>query len=125
MTLAKATREASSTQTWTYSQPSPCPRARRFALSSAVAGDAMADAVDPSQLLDVDVDQLAGMGAFIAAHRLNRLQSAEPVEPPASQDAADGGRRELELCSDLLAGAPLTAQRFDGCAGGGRRLARR
>jgi hypothetical protein len=80
----------------------------------------MADAIDLSQVLDIDVDQLAGIGAFLATRRLNRLQSAELVEPQVPQDAADRGQRELELGGDLLARAPLTAQGFDGgrAAGG-------
>ena len=49
-------REASSMQTWTNSQPTP----RAVALAGAVAGDAVADPVEAAELLDVDVDELAG-----------------------------------------------------------------
>ena len=35
------------------------------ALASAVAGDAMADAIDPGELLDIDVDELAGVLALV------------------------------------------------------------
>ena len=63
-------------QTWTNSQPTP----RLLALASAVAGDAMADAFEAAELLDVDVDQLAGMLALVTAHRLGRLQGGEPIE---------------------------------------------
>lgn len=38
-------------------------------LTPAVAGDAVADAVDPAELLRVDMDQLAGPLALIATHR--------------------------------------------------------
>jgi hypothetical protein len=34
--------------------------------AGAIAGDAMADALDAAQLLDVDVDQLAGMLVLVA-----------------------------------------------------------
>ena len=43
-------------------------------LAGAVAGDAVADALEAAELLDVDVDQLAGMLALVAAHRLGRLE---------------------------------------------------
>src|SRR5713101_6613043 len=55
-----------------------------------LAGDAMADAVELAELFDVDVDQLAGVLAFIAAHRLGGLQGAQPVE---AQPLEDGLRR--------------------------------
>jgi hypothetical protein len=42
----------------------------RAALLRAVAGDAVADALEAAELLDVDADQLAGMRAFVAPHRL-------------------------------------------------------
>ncbi len=44
-------------QTWTNSQPA----AARAGSAGAVAGDAMADALETAELLDVDMDQLAGM----------------------------------------------------------------
>ena len=115
----KAMREASSMQTWTNSQPTP----RRVALTSAVAGDAVADALEAAELLDVDVDQLAGMLALVAAHRLGRLQRREPVETQPPQDAADGRRRHADLGGDLLAGVALPAQSLDGGARGRRCLA--
>ena len=57
--------------------------AAAVALAGAVAGDAVADALEAAELLDVDVDQLAGLLALVAAHRLGRLQGAEPVEAQA------------------------------------------
>src|SRR6187399_2708950 len=61
------------------------------ALPSAVASDAMFDPIDPAELLDVDVDHLTRMLAFVAPHRFARLQRRDPVEPEQPQDAADGG----------------------------------
>ena len=55
--------------------------AAAVALAPAVAGDAMADVVEPAELLDVDMDELAGMLALVAADRLGRLQRCQPVEP--------------------------------------------
>jgi hypothetical protein len=92
------------------------------ALAVAVAGDAVADAVDPAEFLDVDVDQFAGMRAFVAPDRFGRFERAEPVEPQAAQDAADGGRREPELGGDLLARIALAPQRLHRRAGAGRGL---
>src|SRR6202008_4619201 len=43
------------------------------ALTSAIAGDAMADPIDTAELFDVDVDHLTRLLALIAAHRLDRL----------------------------------------------------
>lgn len=60
------------------------------ALSGSIAGDAMADLVEAAQLLDVDVDHLAGAIAFVPAHRLGRLQVAPTVEAVAGQDPSDG-----------------------------------
>ena len=73
----------------------------------------MADAIDPAELLDVDVDHLARMFALVAADRLARLQRTDPVEPEPLQDAADRGRRHVQFGGDLLAGATLAAQRLD------------
>ena len=64
---------ASSTQTCTHSQPMRrrSRRRRRLICRVALAGDAVPRslALDPPQLLDVDVDQLAGPGALVAAGR--------------------------------------------------------
>ena len=45
------------------------------ALASAIAGDAMAEDIETTELFDVDVDEFARMLPFIAAHRLSRFQS--------------------------------------------------
>jgi hypothetical protein len=86
-----------------------------------IAGDAMADALEAAELLDVDVDQLAGVLPLVAADRLGRLQGGKAIEAEALEDAADGCRRDAELGGDLLAGEALTAQDLDlldnGCRG--------
>jgi hypothetical protein len=66
--------------------------ATAVALTGAIAGDAVTDLVKTTELLDVDVDHLARLLAFIATHRLGRLQVAYPVQSQPAQDAADGGR---------------------------------
>jgi hypothetical protein len=67
-------------------------------------------AIDPAELLDVDVDHLTRMLTFVAAHRLARLQRCDPVEPEPLQDATDGGRGNAQLGSNLLARAALAAK---------------
>src|SRR5882724_4330022 len=84
-----------------------------IALPSTVAGDAVANAIDPAELLDVDVDHLARMLALIAARWLARLQRSDPVEPEPLEDAADGRRRQPQFGSDLLASVALPAKRLD------------
>jgi hypothetical protein len=57
-----------------------------------------------AELFDVDVDQLAGMLALVASHRLGRLKRAEPIETQPTKDAAHRRRRDGKLPGDLLAG---------------------
>jgi hypothetical protein len=76
-------REWSSIARCRYSQPTP----RGVALVGPVAGDPVTDPVELAQLLDVDVDDLARRGSFIAARRLDRLQRCEPVEAEAPENA--------------------------------------
>ena len=67
--------------------------AAAIALSGPIAGDAVADLLETTELLDVDVDHLAGRGALIAAYRLSRFQVAYPIQSQPPQNTADGGRR--------------------------------
>src|ERR1700730_14354942 len=93
------------------------------ALAGTVAGDAVTSALEAAELLDVDVDDLAGVFAFIATDRLGRLQGLQGVEPQAPQDAADGGWRDTELGGDLLACVAPPAQGLDRGTRGLRSLA--
>ena len=83
-----------------------------IALTGAIAGDAVADFVEATELFDVDMDHLARRFALIAVHRLGRLQVAYPVQSQPAQDPAHGGRRYLEFGRDLLAGVALPPQRL-------------
>ena len=83
----------------------------------------MTDPIELAELLDIDVDDLAGRGAFIAADRLGRLESGKPIEAQPFEDAADGGRRNPDFRGDLLAGVALPAQSLNPFAGGRPRLA--
>ena len=64
-------------QTWTNSQPT----ARDGCVAGRSAGDAMADAVELAELLDVDVDELARPFALVAARRLGRFEGAQSLRP--------------------------------------------
>ena len=94
-----------------------------LALAGALAGDAVADAIELAELFDVDVDDLAGSCALVAADRLGRFESGKPIEAQPLQDAADRGGRNPDFRGDLLAGMALPAQSLDPFACGRRRLA--
>src|ERR1700722_20202519 len=58
------------------------------ALAVPVASDAVTDAIELAELLDVDVEDLARGGALITADRLGRLERGQAVEAQPFQDAA-------------------------------------
>jgi hypothetical protein len=79
----------------------------------AGAGDALAGAADdPTEFLDVDVDQLAGPGAFIALRGLE-AEPAQLAHPGSGQDARDRRQRPVEQLGDLGAGQAQPSQRRD------------
>src|SRR5258708_28611164 len=87
--------------------------AAAVALALAVAGDAMADLVELTELFDVDMDHLARPLPLIAAGRLGGLEGTQPVEAQALKDAAHRGGRDADFVGDLLAGHALAAQAFN------------
>jgi hypothetical protein len=87
-----------------------------IALAGAVAGDAVADAVDPAELLDVNVDQLARMLALVADDGRLGLEGGEAVEADAAQRQPDRRAGQAKLAGDGRTGPALAAQRLD--AGG-------
>ena len=97
-------------QTWTNSQPMP---PDVVALAGAVAGDAMADAVEAAELLDVDVDQLAGVLALVAADRLGRLERLMRLRPRRLRTRLTVAGETPTSGGDLLAGPALAAQGLD------------
>ena len=62
----------------------------------------MAGSLEAAELLDIDVDQLAGMLALVAADRFGRLQGSDAIEAETPEDAADGRRRDAQFGGDLL-----------------------
>jgi hypothetical protein len=100
------------------------PAGAAAAALAPLTGDAVAHLVEAAELLDVEVDQLAGVVALVAPDRLGRCQRSEPAQPEALQDPADGRRRDTDLFGDLAPGPALATQRGDLLEGGvGRRLA--
>src|SRR4051812_41819699 len=69
------------------------PNAPALALTGSIAGDAMADAVEAAELLDIDVDQVAGMFALVAANRRGGFERLHAVEAEAAGDTGCRGRR--------------------------------
>jgi hypothetical protein len=68
--------------------------------------------VDASELLDVDVDELAGSSALVALRGL-QAEPAELAHPDPRQDARDRRERHPEQFGDLGAGEAQPAQRGD------------
>src|ERR1700677_4441635 len=95
------------------------------ALSRTVAGNTMTDTIEAAELLDVHMDDLSRTLALVSADRLGGLQGLQRVEPQTPQDTANRGRRDAELCRNVLAGVALAAQSLDGSIFGLRGLAGR
>src|ERR1700740_1716740 len=77
------------------------------------ASDALAGAaLDASQLLDVDVDQLAGALALVAPGGLE-TQASELAHPDPGKDSRDRGERHPEDLGDLRAREAQPPQRRD------------
>ena len=94
--------------TWTNSQPAP-----RLVKAGASRSPVMRwPTVEAAELLDVDVDHLAGPRARSGAPA-RWVPVHDPVEAKPLEDAADGGWREIEFGGDLLAGAALPAKHLD------------
>ena len=69
-------------------------------------------AVDPSELLDVDVEELAGAGALVALGGL-QAEAPEAAETGAGEDPRDRRLGHLEDLGDLGAGHPQPAEGAD------------
>ena len=87
----------------------------RSALQATVAVDAVAGAAvgDAAELLDVDMQQLAGLTALVAIRWLGRLEPRELAQPDPQQDRRDGRERHRQAERDLRARHPQPAQPHD------------
>src|SRR3954470_20039091 len=73
-------------------------------IAFAVAMDAVADAADAAQFLDVEMEQIAGGLMLVANDRRGRLEIADTVELEAFENAADGGWAEASRLGDTASG---------------------
>ena len=81
---------------------------------SAVAGGADAWAQEAAELLDVEVEELAWRGAFVAQRRrFWRFERRETIEVMTAQDAGEGGLGDGEDHHNLGIGAALAAEGED------------
>src|SRR6516162_7774207 len=72
----------------------------------------MAHRADPTELFDIDVDELTRVFPLITADRL-RLQGAQLVQAQSAQNAADSSWRYPDFGRDLLARPALAPQLLD------------
>jgi len=92
--------------------------------AAPIAMDAMPDAADSAELLDVEVHERAGLPVFVAHDRHGRLERRQARQPLAAQVAGDRRGTEGEGVGDLGPRPPLPAQPLDERAQFGRRLPR-
>ena len=93
------------------------------ALAPAIAGDAMADTIEATELLDVHMDDFAWRFALIARAWLVGLEGGQQAEATPLENTADGRPAEAEFLGDVVLRATSPAQDLDRFAGGPRRLA--
>jgi hypothetical protein len=80
----------------------------------AITGGADAWAMEGAELLDVEVEEFAGRGAFVAQRRRFRtIERREAIEVMTAQDAGESGLGDWEDHHDLSVGASLAAQSED------------
>ncbi len=82
-------------------------------LALVMAGNAMADAVDLTERLDVDVDQFARPSPFVAHRRRLWLQRRQLAQTQAAKHGAHCRDGHAKLAGDLRTRLPLAPQPFD------------
>ena len=78
-----------------------------------IAGDPMADRLDPPELPGVDGDQLARPRALVAHDRRLRLERAQLAQPTPAQDLADRRDWHGQLAGDRRAAQALAPPALD------------
>jgi hypothetical protein len=73
------------------------------------AGDAMSHQANAAELLDVDVDELTRVFAFIAPDRFSGFQGIQLIQAELPQNTTDSSWRDADLRSDLLSRPALAA----------------
>jgi hypothetical protein len=84
-------------------------------LTATIPDHAVAGAAhrDPAELLDVDVDELARVAAFVAVRRLDRLEPRALAEPDPLQPERDRREWQREQLGDLRGRHPQAPQPLD------------
>jgi hypothetical protein len=80
---------------------------------AAIAVDAVPDALDPGQLLDVEVDELARSLALIAHGRRTTLELRQPPQVEPATDRTDGRHRHAQSVRDRRLCPPLLPKSLD------------
>lgn len=88
------------------------------AVAGAEPGYSVAGAVEAAEFFDVEMDDLAGLFALVARAGLLRLEAGKPAKAASFENARDRGFGDSEVVGDVLLGAALPAQGFDGVASG-------
>jgi len=83
---------------------------------AAVAGDAVAGALDAPELLGVHVQHGSGRGVFVPNHRYSGLQCLQAGEAKLGQPTADGGHAAPDHGGDAAHGHSVAAQLLDALA---------
>ena len=63
--------------------------------------DAVTDTIEPSQALDIEVNELSRVVSFVAHGRRGRLEVAQPAQSSTPADASDPRRTHLDEDCDL------------------------
>jgi len=71
------------------------------------------NAGEASQLLNIEVEQIARRSMLIANQRYSRLQIAHAVQTEAAENAADGSTAQASSLGNVEAGEALAPQLFD------------
>jgi hypothetical protein len=66
-----------------------------------------------AQMLDIEMEQIAGSGVLVANHGHSGLQVADAIQAQSAKDAADSGTTQAGGLSDVQAGEALPAKLFD------------
>jgi len=80
-----------------------------------ITGGADSRTAEAAQFLNVEMEELAWVSAFVANHRRSRFQSCQPLQAVTAKDAGNGGLGDADHGEDLSVRAPLTAQGEDVC----------
>ncbi len=66
-----------------------------------------------AQMLDIEMEQIAGSGVLVANHGHSGLQVADAIQTQSAKDTANGGTTQAGGLSDVQAGEALSAKLFD------------